>query len=114
MGPCRYGEGYALTTESDMEVTQKEFDIFKKEMEEEADLRNVEFLEPVVIFWNEDFALKEEQIQKALEDDAKTDFYLIRGLRISSYFAVELSKRTDKPIGHTPNKSAISKCDHVD
>ena len=25
MGPCRYGEGYALTTESDMEVTQKEF-----------------------------------------------------------------------------------------
>ena len=88
MGPCRYGEGYALTTESDMEVTQKEFEIFKKEMEEEADLRNVEFLEPVVIFWNEDFALKEEQIQKALEDDAKTDFYLIRGLRISSYFAV--------------------------
>ncbi|MFR3751134.1 MAG: hypothetical protein ACLTW9_00005, partial [Enterocloster sp.] len=39
----------------------------------------------------------------------KTDFYLIRGLRISSYFAVELSKRTV-----TPNKSAISKCDRVD
>lgn len=114
MGPCRYGEGYALTTEADMETTQKEFEIFKKEMEEEADLCNVEFLEPVVIYWHEDFALKEEQVQKALEDDASTDFYLIRGLRISSYFAVELSKRTDKPIGHTPNKSAISKCDHVD
>ena len=30
MGPCRYGEGYALTTESDMEVTQKEFDISRR------------------------------------------------------------------------------------
>ena len=68
----------------------------------------MEFLEPVVIYRNEDFALRRKQIQKALEDDAKTDFYLIHGLRISSYFAVELSKRTDKPIGHTPNKSAIS------
>lgn len=114
MGPCRYGEGYALTTESDMEVTKKEFEIFKQEMAEEVDPRNVEFLEPEIIFWNEDFALKEEQMQKALADDDKADFYLVRGLRISSYFAVELSKRTSKPIGHTTNKSAISKCDHVD
>lgn len=114
MGPCRYGEGYALTTEADMETTQKEFEIFKKELADDVDHSNVELLEPVVVHWHEDFALKEEEIAKALVDDAKTDFYLIRGLRISSYFAVELSKRTNKPIGHTPNKSAISKCDHVD
>ena len=113
MGPCRYGEGYALTTEADMETTQREFEIFKEELKD-LDPNNVELLEPIVIHWNEDFALKESEIQKALEDDEKTDFYLIRGLRISSYFAVELAKRTNKPIGHTPNKSAFSKCDHVD
>ena len=113
MGPCRYGEGYALTTEADMETTQREFEIFKEELKD-LDPDNVELLEPIIVHWNEDFALKESEMQRALEDDDKTDFYLIRGLRISSYFAVELAKRTDKPIGHTPNKSAFSKCDHVD
>ena len=64
MGPCRYGEGYALTTESDMEVTQKEFEIFKKEMEEEADLRNVEFLEPVDIFWKRISPLRRNRFRR--------------------------------------------------
>lgn len=114
MGPCRYGEGYDLTTEKDMEVAQKEFEIFKQELATELDLTQVNLLEPEIVVWNEDFALKESEIQKAIKDDAQTDFYLVRGLRISSYFAVELAKRTKKPIGHTPNKSAISKCDHVD
>ena len=114
MGPCRYGEGYALTEESDREVTLKEFEIFKQEMKDGINPDNVEFLEPKIIYWNQDFALKEEQMQIALEDDDKADFYLVRGLRISSYFAVELSRRTTKPIGHTVNKSAFSKCDHVD
>lgn len=114
MGPCRYGEGYALTTEADMESGQREFEIFKNELATEVDLSNVNMLEPAVVVWNEDFALRESEMQKAVADDANTDFYLVRGLRISSYFAVELSKRTNKPIGHTPNKSAISKCDHVD
>ena len=27
-GPCRYGQGYALTTEADMEVAQKEYNRF--------------------------------------------------------------------------------------
>ena len=114
MGPCRYGEGYALTEESDREVTLKEFEIFKQEIKDGINPDNVEFLEPKIIYWNQDFALKEEQMQIALEDDDKADFYLVRGLRISSYFAVELSRRTTKPIGHTVNKSAFSKCDHVD
>lgn len=114
MGPCRYGEGYDLTTEKDMEVAQKEFEIFKNELATELDMENVNLLEPEIIVWNEDFALKESEMQKAIKDDAQTDFYLVRGLRISSYFAVELAKRTKKPIGHMPNRSAISKCDHVD
>ena len=57
MGPCRYGEGYALTTEADMETTQKEFEIFKKELADDVDHSNVELLEPVVVHWHEDFAL---------------------------------------------------------
>ena len=113
MGPCRYGEGYELTTEADMENAQREFEIFKEELKD-LNPDNVQLLDPVIIHWNEDFVLKDSEIEKAVEEDDKTDFYLIRGLRISSYFAVELSKHTNKPIGHTPNKSAFSKCDHVD
>ena len=48
--------GYALTTEADMETTQKEFEIFKKELADDVDHSNVELLEPVVVHWHEDFA----------------------------------------------------------
>lgn len=114
MGPCRYGEGHALTTEYDMEVGNKEFEIFKDELYTQVDAKNVNLLEPVVVSWHEDFILKDSEFAKATKDDCETDFYLVRGLRISSYFAVELALRTNKPVGLIPNLSAISKCDHVD
>lgn len=114
MGPCRYGEGHALTTEYDIEVGNEAFKFFKDEMETTLDMRNINLLEPVVITWNEDFVLKESEMQKAMADDCETDFYLIRGLRIASYFSVQLALRTGKPVGFTPPPTAFSICDHVD
>lgn len=113
-GPCRYGQGYALTTECDMEVGQKEFQRFQERIAEAVDMGKAEILEPELLHWNEDFIIREEVWEKALAEDNKVDLYLICGLRIAGYFTVELAKRTSKAIAFIPNESAHSKCDQVD
>lgn len=113
-GPCRYGQGYALTYEHDVESAKKEFDYFKNEMLAKLDTTKVKLLEPIMLEWHEDFVLKEELFKQALVQDSETDYYLIYGLRLSQYFVVELAKRTNKAITLFPNPGAISKCDHVE
>lgn len=113
-GPCRYGQGYALTTEADIETSQREFKRFQERIAESVDADKAEILEPVLLHWNEDFIIHQDVWEKALEDDNKADMYLICGLRISGYFTVELAKRTTKAIAFIPNETAYSKCDQVD
>lgn len=113
-GPCRYGQGYALTYEYDVESAKREFDYFTNEMLPMLDKNKVNLLEPIMLEWHEDFVLREELFEKALAQDSETDYYLIYGLRLSQYFVVELAKRTDKAITLFPNTGAISKCDHVE
>ena len=114
MGPCRYGEGHALTTEHDIETSNRSYEDFKKEVAENLDMRNVNLLEPVLIHWNEDFVIRESEMQKAMADDCRTDYYLVRGLRMSSHFAVQLALRTNKPVGFTNPSTVISNVEHVD
>lgn len=113
-GPCRYGEGYSLTYEYDMETAKRQYDAFLEEVHHELNMENVTLLKPVMIYWNEDFNLRDSEIDKALEEDQKTDFYLIRGLRMSAYLSAEISRRSKKPVGLMPNPDSVSKCDHVD
>ena len=113
-GPCRYGQGYSLTYEYDVENAKSHFEYFKEEVLGKLDPGKVNFLEPIMMEWHEDFILKEELFEKALEQDNETDYYLIYGLRLSQYFVFQLAKRTDKPITLFPNEGAISKCDHVE
>lgn len=113
-GPCRYGQGYSLTTEYDMEVAQKEFKRFQERIAENVDPAKAEILRPELLHWNEDFIIHEDVWKTALEDDDKVDLYLVCGLRIAGYFTVELAKRTSKAISFVPNESAHSKCDQVD
>ena len=49
-GPCRYGQGYALTTECDMEVAKKEYDRFVERIQEAVDPAKTEVLEASLLF----------------------------------------------------------------
>lgn len=113
-GPCRYGEGYALTYEYDVEVGNRQLAYFKENLNANIDTSKIELSEPVMLHWCEDFVLSEELFKEALKDDDSVDFYLLYTLRISNLFTVELAKRTSKPIGLIGNSKGISRVGDVD
>jgi hypothetical protein len=113
-GPCRYGQGYALTHDYDVEVGQREFENFQEQLEKKLDHSQVNLLPAVLLSWHEDFALTEETMAKAMEDDQKTDLYLIYTLRLSNSFVVELARRTGKPVGLISKSGGISRVGDVD
>ncbi len=113
-GPCRYGEGYALTYEYDEEVGHRQLEDFRKQLTEAVDPDKVELLEPVMLHWCEDFVMSEELFAEALKDDDSVDFYLIYALRISNLFIVRLAQRTEKPIGIISSSKSISRVGDVD
>lgn len=113
-GPCRYGQGYSLTTEYDMETTQKEFERFKERIDAAVDYKKVEVLEPEILYWHEDFIMRDQVWESALKDDNKVDLYLVCGVRVSGYFTVELAKRTNKAISFVPAVDSRVRCDQVD
>lgn len=113
-GPCRYGEGYALTYEYDEEVGRRQLADFREQLCEAVDLEKVELLEPIMLHWCEDFVLSEELFTEALKDDENVDFYLLYTLRISNLFSVKLAERTQKPIGFISNSKGISRVGDVD
>ena len=113
-GPCRYGQGYALTTEADMEVAQKEYNRFLERIHEAVDPKKVEVLDGSLLHWNEDFVIHDNVWEEALAEDEKVDIYLVCGLRISGYFTVELASRTAKAIAFVPHEASHSPCDDVD
>ena len=72
-GPCRYGQGYALTTEADMEVAQKEYNRFLERIHEAVDPKKVEVLDGSLLHWNEDFVIHDNVWEEALAEDEKVD-----------------------------------------
>lgn len=113
-GPCRYGQGYSLTTEYDIETTKKEFERFKERIKSVAKAEKTIILEPVILHWNEDFIMRNSIWDEALKDDNKVDLYLVCGVRVSGYFTVELAKRTNKAISFLPAVKSLVRCDQVD
>ncbi len=55
-------------------------------MDKKLDHSLVNLLPAVLLNWHEDFALTEETMAKAMEDDQNTDRYLIYTLRLSNSF----------------------------
>lgn len=115
MGPCRYGYGEELTYDYEMKQSLKTYDLFKKDMEQYIDHGYVELLEPKFLEWHEDFAVKEEILQNAIAEDAKTDMYLISGTRLISYVSTIIAKRTGKPLAFCPlSNSKYSRLGGID
>ena len=77
-GPCRYGQGYALTTEADMEVAQKEYNRFLERIHEAVDPKKVEVLDGSLLHWNEDFVIHDNVWEEALAEDEKVDLPRLR------------------------------------
>lgn len=114
MGPCRYGQGYQLTYEYDVETANKGFEIFKAETLPELDTSKCELLEPSMLVWHQDFILKHAIFEEAMAQDNEVDLYLIYGFRLSQHFAAELGKRTNKAVALMPNPRSFSLTEHVD
>lgn len=72
-GPCRYGQGYALTTEADMEVAQKEYNRFLERIHEAVDPKKVEVLDGSLLHWNEDFVIHDNRLGiNSIKAESKT------------------------------------------
>ena len=102
MGPCRYGSGEELTYEYEKDASEKKLAQFNKEIAERIESDHVELLDTKYIEWHEDFAITEEALSAALENDPKVDVYLISGTRLISYVSTIIAKRTKKPIAFCP------------
>lgn len=113
-GPCRYGEGYALSYEYDVEVGKRQLADFTEKLNNSIDFDQIDLLEPVMLHWCEDFILSDDLFEEALKDDDDVDFYLIYALRISNLFIVRLAEKTNKPFGLISNKEGISRVGDID
>ena len=114
LGPCRYGKGRELSYEHDVEVAEKGFEQFKQSLKDKVDHEIVEVLDPVFVHWTQSFSLKDEEMQKAIVNNEKTDLYVVSSPRIGSYFTCELAKHTNKAVSFISPESAVSKCDQYD
>ncbi len=101
MGPCRYGEGNDLTYEGEMHVTRKKIIEFDEDIKKNIDSNAAVVLDTKLMEWNEDFIVKEDRLNKVLENDSQVDLYLLTGGMIS-YIASIIAERTGKPIAFCP------------
>jgi L-fucose isomerase-like protein len=102
MGPCRYGSGVELTYEYDMKVSMEILEVFKQDIKNNIDTTYVETLEPITLNWHENFAITDEEYNKATANDSKVYVYLISGTRLFSYVSTIIAKRTNKPLAFCP------------
>lgn len=106
MGPCRYGFGEELSYEFDHNAAEKDLAEFNSEIAENVDPNLVELLDTQFIEWHEDFAVPDDQVEKAIENNQKVDAYLISGTRLIAYVSTILAKRTNKPLFFCPLTSS--------
>ena len=80
-GPCRFGEGDALTLEFDRMVGADGFQAFRKNLAQYiAPVEEFEMLEPVSYEITEAFEVTEAMMAELTKNDAKTDVYLFTSI----------------------------------
>ena len=97
-GPCRFGEGDALTLEFDRMVGADVFQAFRKNLAQYiAPVEEFEMLEPVSYEITEAFEVTEAMMAELTKNDAKTDVYLFTSIGRTYPMVLELVSRTNKP-----------------
>jgi len=95
-GPCRLGSGEQLTPEFDEKIGHAKFKRFKETLKTYSD--EIEFLEPELLTWTDEFILREEQFKKLSNDVGKADLFLFDGV-FHQFPASEISQRFHVPVG---------------
>lgn len=96
-GPCRLGSDEQLTTEFDQKIGIEKFKKFKETLQS-AYGEHVEFLEPELMTWTDEFILREEEIKKITDDIGKADLFLFDGV-FHQFPASEVATRFKVPVG---------------
>lgn len=97
-GPCRFGEGDALTLEFDRMVGADGFRAFRENLKKYiAPVTEFEMLEPVSYEITESFEVTEAMMAELTKNDAKADVYLFTSIGRTYPMVLELVTRTNKP-----------------
>lgn len=97
-GPCRFGEGDALTLEFDRMVGADGFQAFRANLKKYiAPEPDFEMLEPVSYEITESFEVTEAMMAELTKNDAKADVYLFTSIGRTYPMVLELATRTKKP-----------------
>ena len=97
-GPCRFGEGDALTLEFDRMVGADGFKDFRKNLAKYiAPVEEFEMLEPISCEITEAFEITEAMMAELTRNDDKADVYLFTSIGRTYPIVLELVTRTNKP-----------------
>jgi L-fucose isomerase-like protein len=97
-GPCRLGKGEQLTTEFDTKIGYQKFKTFKETLDKTYDKSYVEFMDPELITWTDEFILREAQMEKLTSAVGKADLFLFDGV-FHQFPAMEISENFKVPVG---------------
>ena len=102
-GPCRFGEGPQLTYDFDKTVNLMMVESFEKGLTENFDLTKVNFLPHILIECNEEFLVKDEDMDKLAADLQDVDvFYCHVGMSRTYHYMIEMAERLNKPVIMAP------------
>ena len=97
-GPCRFGEGEALTLEFDRMVGADGYKAFRENLSRYIlPVPEFEMLEPVSYEITESFEVTEAMMAELTKNDAKADVYLFTSIGRTYPMVLELVTRTKKP-----------------
>ena len=100
-GPCRFGEGPQLTYDFDKTVNLMMCKAFEESLTDASvfDPKKINFLPHILIERNEEFIVKDEDMEKVGEDIENVDaFYIHVGMSRTYDFMIEMAERFNKPI----------------
>lgn len=76
-GPCRVGTVEEGAPEVERELAKKQFETWKKKLQDNIDSTRCNILEPVYLEFNESFVVSDSEFAKLEKENDKTDIYLI-------------------------------------
>ncbi len=101
-GPCRWGEGEALTKEFDLMVDAQRLEMLtaeaKEHLDDVVDLRDVIYIDRT-----EEFLITDDDLDKMCVNSDEVDVYLINPMNRCTDLVIPFAQRVRKPIVITPD-----------
>ncbi len=97
-GACRHGPVERLTTEFDTKIAYQKFKAFKDILNTKYSKDYIQFLDPELITWTDEFILRKNEMEKLTNALGKTDIFLFDGL-FNEFPAMEIAESFKAPVG---------------